>query len=76
LKKLWVFAANLETFEEMITNTMVHYHAYQVIKILDKIVILLTTSSINEKDKEKLIDLGKRHYHFGLKKEHFKVAII
>jgi hypothetical protein len=76
LKKLWVFASNLETFEEMITNTMVNYHANQVIKILDKIVILLTTSSINEKDKEKLIDLGKRHYHFGLKKEHFKVVII
>ncbi len=61
MKKLWVFATNLETFEDMITNTMVHYHAYQVIKILDKIVILLTTSSINEKDKEKFFFENYKH---------------
>jgi hypothetical protein len=66
----------LEKFEDMITNTMVHYHANQMIKTLNKIVILLKTSSINEEEKEKLIELGKRHYHFGLKNEHFKVIII
>ena len=59
----------------MFENTMIRHHAKLVIDYLDKIVILLTTSSssISGEDKDKLIDLGKRHYHFGLKKEHFKV---
>jgi hypothetical protein len=72
---MWVFARNLETFAEMIENVMVNLHANQVIKTLDKIVILLTQSAINEQDKEKLFELGKQHYHFGLKKEHFKVYL-
>ena len=58
---------------DMFENTMIRHHAKLVIDYLDKIVILLTKSSISELDKEKLIDLGKRHFHFGLKKEHFKV---
>ena len=70
---MWVFARNLETFAEMIENVMVNLHANQLIKTLDKIVVLLTKSAINEQDKEKLVELGKRHYHVGLKKEHFKV---
>jgi hypothetical protein len=70
---MWVFARNLETFAEMIENVMVNLHANQLIKTLDKIVVLLTKSAINEQDKEKLFELGKQHYHFGLKKEHFKV---
>ena len=55
---MWVFARNLETFAEMIENVMVNLHANQLIKTLDKIVVLLTKSAINEQDKEKLFELG------------------
>jgi len=57
-------------------NKRIYNHASQVIKILDKIIIiLLTNSSVNCEDKIKLVELGKRHYHFGVKKEYFKVNI-
>ena len=72
---MFVFAANLKLKEDIIKNTMVIHHANQVIIILDKIVNLLTKSLISEQDKFKLIELGKQHYHFGLKKEHFKVSL-
>ncbi len=70
---MFVFASSLELVDDMMRNIMVRHHANQVIKILDKIVILLTKSSISEQDKITLFELGKDHYHFGLKKEHFQV---
>ncbi len=70
---MFLFVSNLELTADMMQNTKVHYHANQVIKTLEKIVILFTKSLISEQDKEKLVELGKRHYHVGLKKEHFKV---
>ena len=70
---MFLFTSDVDC--DMFENTMIRHHAKLVIDYLDKIVILLTTSSssISGEDKDKLIDLGKRHYHFGLKKEHFKV---
>jgi hypothetical protein len=57
-------------------NTMIHLHANQMITTLDQIIISITkNASINEQDKTNLIELGKQHYYFGLKKEHFKVYI-
>ena len=70
---MFVFASSLELVDDMMRNRLVRHHANQVIKILDKIVILLTKSLISEQDKIKLFELGKDHYHFGLKKEHFQV---
>jgi hypothetical protein len=70
---MFLFASSLELAADMRLNPMVSKHGNQVIKRLDKIVVLLTKSSISEKDKEKLVELGQRHYHFGLKIEHFKV---
>jgi hypothetical protein len=70
---MFVFASSLELVEDLMKNIMLRHHANQVIKILDKIVILLTKSLISEQDKIKLFELGKNHYHFGLKKEHFQV---
>jgi hypothetical protein len=54
---------------------MVQLHANQIISTLDKIVILLTKSIISEKDKKRLVELGKQHYHFGIKKVYFEVII-
>ena len=73
IKNLFGFASNLESSNEMIQNTRVRYHANQVINTLDKIIILLTKSTISKQDKDDLIRLGKLHYHFGLKKDYFKV---
>ena len=75
IKNLFGFASNLESSNEMIQNTRVRYHANQVINTLDKIIILLTKSFLSEQDKELLIELGERHYHYGLKIEYFKVYI-
>ena len=76
IKNLFGFASNLESSNEMIKNTRVRYHANQVINTLDKIIILLTKSTISKQDKDDLIRLGQLHYHFGLKKEYFKVNYI
>ena len=57
-------------------NNRLIYHANQVIKSFDTIIILLTLSKNNNNDEQKkidLIELGKLHYHAGIKKEYFKV---
>ena len=75
IKNLFEFAGSLESSHEIIKNSSVHYHVNQVINTLNKIVVLLTTSSISAEDKDDLIRLGKIHYHYGLKKEYFKVYL-
>jgi len=56
----------------MIKNTRVHYHGNQVINTLDKIIILLTKSTISKQDKDDLIRLDQLHYHFGLIEDYFR----
>ena len=78
IKEMFGFASSLglanNNNNNMMENTYVRYHASQVIKKLTKIIILLTKSfSLNEEEKDELIDLGERHYHFGLKMEYFLV---
>jgi hypothetical protein len=76
VKKMFLFTETLNLkAASMNKNKRIYNHASQVIKILDKIIILLANSSVNCEDKIKLVELGKRHYHFGLKKEYFKVDI-
>ena len=63
--------------DDIIENTKVRYHANQLVRTLNKIVMLMikTPNCELERDqeKEKLIELGQRHYHYGIKKEHFKI---
>jgi hypothetical protein len=76
LKKLWVSGSDLERLTDMMENTMIHLHANQMITTLDQIITSMTkNASINEQDVNNLIELGKQHYYFGLKKDHFKVKI-
>lgn len=76
IKKMFVFASSLSLVDDMIKNKTVCYHVTQLIKTLDKIVNLLTCkSTFSEQEKNNLVELGKLHYHFGLKKEHFKVNL-
>ena len=71
---MFIFIGDTELVSDMVKNSILLYHASQVIETFDRIVSLLTkSSSFNEKDKEKLVCLGQKHYHFGLKKEHFLV---
>jgi hypothetical protein len=72
-KKIWKFTNDFNTISEMTENKEVKEHVFKVFRTLDKIVILLTKSAVSEQDKKKLFELGKRHYHYGLKKEYFKV---
>ena len=72
-----LFASSLELMmtNDMAQNTMLHHHAKQMISQLDKIIVLLTKSSkfSSEQEKEQLIKLGQQHYHYGLKKDFFKI---
>jgi hypothetical protein len=76
IRKLFLFASSLELVSEMIHNINVRYHASHMIQKLNEIVLLLTQSLISEEEKEKLFELGKHHYHFGIKKEYFKVFLV
>ena len=69
---MFVFASSL-SLADLMTNKMLHNHANQVIKTIDKIIISMIRSPISDQEKQKLLNLGKLHYHFGLKQEHFKV---
>ena len=72
---MFLFASSLELVSEMIHNINVRYHAGQMIQKLNEIVILLAQSLISEEEKENLFKLGKHHYHYGIKKEYFKVYL-
>ncbi len=73
IKNLFGFASSLDLENRMKENSHVINHANQLINTMNKIIVLLTTSSISRQDKDDLIRLGKLHYHFGLKKDYFKV---
>jgi len=73
IKNLFGFASSLDLENRIKENSHVINHANQLINTMNKIIILLTTSSISRQDKDDLIRLGKLHYHFGLKKDYFKV---
>lgn len=73
---MWVFASSLELVTDIVQNQNVRHHANQMVKVLDKIIILLTQKPISEQEKQSLVELGKLHYHYGLKKEHFIVFLV
>ena len=76
IKKMFKFANSLESVDEMMSNAQVRFHGNQMVNTMHKIVILLTEMSISKQDKEDLVELGQRHYHFGLKKDYFTVLFI
>ena len=69
IKEMFGFLSSLDN-----KMSKIQCHSNKVIDTLDKIVILLTNSALfSEQEKNELVNLGKRHYHFGLKFAHFKV---
>ncbi len=75
IKKMFLFSGNFESCT-MLEKTKVLYHANQLIRTINKIIFLLSKSSLDDQDKELLIELGQRHYHYGLKLEYFLVKNI
>jgi len=75
IKNMFVFVSGFDLLADIMKNTMARYHSNKVITIMDKIINLLTksSSSLSEKDINQLVKLGERHYHFGIKTDHFKV---
>ena len=77
IKDMFVFVGSFDFLADIMKNTMARYHSNKVITIMDKIINLLTksssSSSLSEKDINQLVKLGERHYHFGIKTNHFKV---
>ena len=75
IKFLWIFASNLETEDEMYTNSDLKYHAKKVVNTLVKILVSLSATTTDTSEHVDLIRLGRRHHHYGIKKEHFKVFL-
>lgn len=75
IKYLWIFASNLETEEDMRQNSEIIYHAKRMITAIDRLILFLKADpmSVSYPDQINLIQMGKRHYHYGLRKEYFKV---
>lgn len=76
IKNKWIFATNLETEAEMVSNSQLRYHAKKIIDVLEKIVDKLINCSDIENfsvDEFDLIRLGRNHFHYGVKRENFFV---
>ena len=55
---------------------MIQYHADRMIIELDNIVNSLSKQNISEENKRNLVNLGKIHYHHGIKYEYMIVYFI
>ena len=77
IKSKWIFAANLETLDEMLNNSQLKYHAKKVIDVLA--FILGKLEKVEDLKSEqiitKLFRLGGSHYHYSVVPEHFPVSL-
>lgn len=77
IKSKWIFATNLETEAEMISNSQLRYHAKKITDVLGKIVVkAISCPDIAEfsVDEFELTRLGRNHFHYGVRREHFFVS--
>jgi hypothetical protein len=76
IKSKWIFASNLETEEEMRSNSQLKYHAKKVIDLLNKVIERVINSSDPSNidlDDFHLIKLGSNHFHYGVIRHDFIV---
>ncbi|CAF0977986.1 unnamed protein product [Didymodactylos carnosus] len=73
LKRLWIFCAQLETVDEMRSNSQLCYHAKKITNTLNDLIIHIDNP---EKRKQILESLGKTHYQYDVKPVHFEFAKI
>lgn len=77
IKSKWIFATNLETEAEMISNSQLRYHAKKIMDVLSKLVDkVINCPNIAEFSVEEfeLTRLGRNHFHYGVRREHFFVS--
>jgi hypothetical protein len=79
IKDRWIFATNLVTEAEMLSNSQVKYHAKKIGDMFTKIIGLVVAArqggvfEKDELDQLELIKLGKSHFHYGVARENFSV---
>ncbi|CAF0880104.1 unnamed protein product [Brachionus calyciflorus] len=74
IKSKWIFATNLETEAEMISNSQLRYHAKKIMDVLSKVVVKAINSTNPEDfsvEEFELARLGRNHFHYGVRREHF-----
>lgn len=76
IKGKWIFATNLETEAEMVSNPQVRYHAKKITDVFTKAVTILCSSSPNaiSLDELNLARLGRSHFHYGVTRDNFVVS--
>jgi hypothetical protein len=74
IKQVFFFATKLETEVEMRKDSQVLYHARKLSSTFDKIINNLDAELNNNRDF--LINLGTKHYHYDVKYEYFQVIYI
>lgn len=77
IKNKWIFATNLETEAEMLSNSQLRYHAKKIVDVIEKIILKVINCSDIEKisvDEFELIRLGRNHFHYGVRRENFLVS--
>ena len=70
-KTIWIFASNLKTEQEIITNSQVIYHSTKIIEVFNRIVENL--GNRNSIEIKFLNNLGKNHYNYEVKPYYFNV---
>lgn len=71
IKYKWIFAANLETEEEMLANSQIRYHSKKIMEVFSQIIyIVIHRESLDQLGLERL---GRSHFHYGVKPTDFKV---
>lgn len=74
IKNKWIFAANLETEAEMVSNSQLRYHAKKIIEVFNGVIVRLISLEPGKNfDEEALIRLGQSHFHYNVNREHFAV---
>lgn len=78
IKSKWIFASNLETEEEMRSNSQLKYHAKKVVDLLNKVVERVVKSDPEHIDLDdfQLIKLGSNHFHYGVIRDDFVVSFV
>lgn len=73
LRKLWIFASNLEKEQEIRSNPQTRYHAAKIMYTLNEII-----TNIEDYDKRRnlLQSLGKIHVTYDVKPSDFQVFYI
>lgn len=71
IKYKWIFAANLETEEEMLANSQIRYHSKKIMEVFSQIIyIVIHRESLDQLGLERL---GRSHFHYGVKPTDFKL---